>query len=102
MAPPADESDRNDHSTTGAVMRPSNLAARAGRWSAQHRRIAILGWIAFVVAATVGGGMIGTNSLDEAQMGNGSSRAADLAVEAAGFRQSSGEQVLLQARGAAG
>src|SRR4051794_5759043 len=98
MAPPADESDRNDHSTTGAVMRPSNLAARAGRWSAQHRRIAILGWIAFVVGATVAGAMIGTSSLDEAHMGNGSSRAADIAVDAAGFQKSNAEQVLLQAR----
>ena len=83
-------------------MKPSNLAARAGRWSAQHRRIAILGWIAFVVAATVGGGMIGTNSLSDAEMGNGSSRAADIAVDKAGFRESSGEQVLLQARTGAG
>ena len=79
-------------------MRPSNLASRAGRWSAQHRRIAILGWIAFVIAATVGGGMIGTNSLSDSEMGNGSSKAADLAVDKAGFRESSGEQVLLQAR----
>ena len=79
-------------------MRPSNLAAAAGRWSAQHRRIAILTWIAFVIAATVGGGMIGTNSLSDAEMGNGSSRAADIAVEKAGFREFSGEQVLLQAR----
>jgi RND superfamily putative drug exporter len=79
-------------------MRPTNLAARAGRWSARHRRIAILGWIAFVALATAGGGAIGTNSLDESQMGNGSSRAADVAVDHAGFRASSGEQVLLQAR----
>jgi uncharacterized membrane protein YdfJ with MMPL/SSD domain len=79
-------------------MRPTNIAARAGRWSAQHRRIAILGWFAFVIAATVGGGMIGTNSLAPAEMGNGSSRAADLAVDKAGLRHSSGEQVLLQAR----
>src|SRR3954469_1209864 len=79
-------------------MRPTNLAARAGRWSAHHRKIAILGWIAFVILATVGGGMIGTNSLDEAQMGNGSPKAADLAVADAGFRKSSGEQVLIQAR----
>ena len=80
-------------------MRPTNLAARAGRWSAQHRKIAILGWIAFVVLATVGGGMIGTKSLSDAEMGNGSSRTADLAVDQAGFRESAGEQVLLQARG---
>ncbi|MDP2709604.1 MAG: MMPL family transporter [Solirubrobacteraceae bacterium] len=78
-------------------MRPTNIAARAGRWSAEHRRIAIVGWIAFVVAATIAGGMIGTNSLSDAEMGNGSSRAADLAVDKAGFRESSGEQVLLQA-----
>jgi RND superfamily putative drug exporter len=81
-------------------MRPTNLAARAGHWSAQHRRIAILGWIAFVVAATVGGGMIGTHQLAPAEMGNGSSRAADVAVDKAGFRKSSGEQVLVQARSA--
>lgn len=79
-------------------MRPTNIAARAGRWSAQHRRIAILGWFAFVIAATVGGGMIGTNSLAPAEMGNGSSKVADLAVDRAGFRDSSGEQVLVQAR----
>ena len=27
----------------------SNLAARAGRWSAQHRKTAVFGWLAFVV-----------------------------------------------------
>ncbi|HWI09456.1 MAG TPA: MMPL family transporter [Solirubrobacteraceae bacterium] len=79
-------------------MRPSNLAARAGRWSAQHRRIAILGWIGFAVAATIGGNVIGTKSLAPAEMGNGSSRAADIAVDEAGVRDSSSEQVLLQTR----
>ena len=29
---------------------PSNLAARMGRWSAQHRKKAVLGWLAFVVS----------------------------------------------------
>ncbi len=79
-------------------MGPRNLAARAGRWSARHRRIAILGWIAFVVLATLGGGVIGTRQLEPAEMGNGSSRAADLAVDGAGLRDAAGEQVLLQAR----
>jgi RND superfamily putative drug exporter len=82
-------------------MNPRNIAARAGRWSAQHRRAAILGWFAFVVLATVAGGMIGTKSLQPAQMGNGSSKAADVAVDRAGFRKTSGEQVLLQARAGA-
>ena len=40
-------------------MQPRNLAARAGRWSAQHRKTAILGWIAFVVLATLIGGKVG-------------------------------------------
>jgi uncharacterized membrane protein YdfJ with MMPL/SSD domain len=79
-------------------MRSGHLAARAGRWSARHRRQAILGWIVFVVLATVAGGMIGTKSLKPAETGNGSSRAADLAVDRAGFRDTSSEQVLLQAR----
>ena len=30
-------------------MTSKNLAARAGRWSASHRRTAILGWLLFVV-----------------------------------------------------
>ena len=30
-----------------------NLAGRAGRWSATHRKTAILGWLLFVVLATV-------------------------------------------------
>ena len=42
----------------------SNLAARAGRWSAQHRRKAILGWLAFVFAAVAIGGAIGTDTLE--------------------------------------
>ena len=41
---------------------PRNLAARAGRWSATHRKTAIFGWILFVVLATVIGGKVGQNS----------------------------------------
>ena len=37
----------------------NTFAARAGRWSAQHRKTAIWGWIAFVVIAFVIGGAVG-------------------------------------------
>ena len=37
-----------------------NIAARAGRWSAQHRKIAIFGWLAFVIVAVLIGKGIGT------------------------------------------
>src|SRR4051795_3216747 len=81
-------------------MQPRNLAARAGRWSAQHRKTAILGWILFVVAATVLGGKIGQNNIDVAASGNGESKRGDMIVDAAGFPEQAGEQVLIQGKGA--
>ena len=80
-------------------MQSRNLAARAGRWSAQHRKTAILGWIAFVVIATVLGGKVGQNDLDESASGNGESKRGDMIVEAAGFPDQAGEQVLVQGKG---
>src|SRR4051794_1605835 len=77
-------------------MQYSNLAARAGRWSAQHRRTAILGWILFVVLAVVVGGRIGLNGLDASASGSGESKRGDMIVKAAGFPQRAGEQVLVQ------
>ena len=76
-----------------------NLAARAGRWSAQHRKRAVLGWILFVVLATVLGGMVGQKTIDESASGNGESRRGDMIVDAAGFPEQAGEQVLIQGRG---
>src|SRR5215470_13836811 len=38
----------------------NTFAARMGRWSAQHRKKAIWGWIAVVVIAFVAGNMAGT------------------------------------------
>src|SRR5829696_2606023 len=80
-------------------MPKQSLAARAGRWSAQHRKRAIVGWILFVVLATVIGGAVGQRMLADEDMGNGESRTADQAVAAAGFPKESGEQVLVEARG---
>ena len=36
-----------------------SLSARAGRWSAQHRKKAIWGWLAFALIAFMIGGAIG-------------------------------------------
>ena len=38
------------------------IAARAGRWSARHRKLAILGWLAVVIAAFALGGPFGTGT----------------------------------------
>jgi uncharacterized membrane protein YdfJ with MMPL/SSD domain len=75
-----------------------NLAARAGYWSAKHRKIAIGGWLAFVLIAFVLGGAIGTNTLADEDSGNGESRVADTAIAQADFPDKDDEQVLVQAR----
>ena len=77
-------------------MQSRNPAARLGRWSAQHRKTAILGWILFVVLATVLGGKVGQNDLDDSARGSGESKRGDMIVEAAGFPDRTGEQVLVQ------
>src|SRR4051795_5949984 len=80
-------------------MQSRNLAARAGRWSATHRKTAILGWILFVVLAAVLGGKVGQNELDDSASGNGESKPGDMMWEAAGFPDQAGEQVLVQGKG---
>ena len=80
-------------------MQSRNLAARAGRWSAQHRKTAIFGWILFVVLATVLGGKVGQNKLDDSARGSGESKRGDMIVKAAGFPDQAGEQVLVQGNG---
>jgi RND superfamily putative drug exporter len=80
-------------------MTSRNLAARAGRWSAAHRKTAILGWIAFVVLATVIAGGVGQKQLDRSAMGNGESMRGELIVAAADFPEQVTEQVLVQGKG---
>ena len=75
-----------------------NIAARAGRWSAQHRKRAILGWFAFVIVAFGIAGAIGTKNLGNTQSSRtGESGRADAALRS-DFRRNYGEQVLVQAR----
>jgi uncharacterized membrane protein YdfJ with MMPL/SSD domain len=80
-------------------MNSRNLAARAGRWSAQHRKTAVLGWILFVVIATFAGMKVGQQELPAAEMGNGESKRAEMIVDAADFPHTAGEQVLIQGKG---
>ena len=81
------------------MARQRNLAARAGRWSASHRRTAIVGWLVFVLAAVVLGGAAGINYQREEDLGTGESGRADKVI-AAGFAEHASEQVLVQSRGA--
>src|ERR671921_1761195 len=80
-------------------MKNRSFAARAGRWSAQHRMKAIAGWFLFVILATFIGGAVGQKSLSDADMGNGESQRGDRIVDAADFPEQTGESVLVQGRG---
>ena len=75
------------------------IAARAALWSARHRTLAILGWIAFVAAVTVLSGHFGTIEATSSDQGHGDSGQADRIVAAAGFpEQPAGEMVIVQDR----
>jgi uncharacterized membrane protein YdfJ with MMPL/SSD domain len=70
-----------------------NVAARMARWSAQHRKTAIFGWLAFVIAAfAFGHGMVQT--LEKQEAGVGESGRADKAVFDA-FPKKAGENVMI-------
>ncbi|HMI68474.1 MAG TPA: anti-sigma factor antagonist [Solirubrobacteraceae bacterium] len=77
-----------------------NVAQRAARWSAEHRRIAIFGWIVLVIACVFIGGAVGTQHLADEDLGTGESRQADRILADAGFNQRASEEVLVQARAA--
>jgi uncharacterized membrane protein YdfJ with MMPL/SSD domain len=81
----------------GIVSTKRNIAARAGRWSAQHRKTAILGWIAFVILAFVIGGRIGTHHLTKEQAGVGQSGQAARVVDGA-YPDKVHESVLVQSK----
>ncbi|MEU8232541.1 MMPL family transporter [Actinoplanes sp. NPDC048967] len=75
----------------------TGFAARAAMWSARHRTLAIIGWIAFVVGVTVLSGQLGTREATDSDQGHGESGRASLIVEQAGFPvQPAGEMVLVQ------
>ena len=76
-------------------MTHTNFAARAGAWSAGHRRTAIIGWFLAVIVAAAVGGTIGTRT--DKHEGSGQSGRVDASLRAH-FPQSASEAILLQER----
>ncbi|TMK94768.1 MAG: MMPL family transporter [Actinobacteria bacterium] len=64
----------------------NNLAARMGRWSANHWKTAVFGWLAFVVAALVIGNVVGTKHIDQQDSNVGQAHKADRILKDAGFQ----------------
>jgi RND superfamily putative drug exporter len=75
----------------------SGIAERLGRWSSQHRKKAILLWIALLLFAILASG--GAKMLSNAGESSGDSAKAERLLQTGGFDQPAAEQVLLQVRG---
>src|ERR1044072_8595718 len=84
--------------TPRASARGPSLAARMGRWSARHRKTAILGWLGFVAVALVLGGFVGTKTLGDADAPGGEAGRAAKIYAAAGLDRGDPESVLVQSR----
>ena len=89
----------SDQQADALGWRPTGIAARAGVWSARHRKVAIWGWLAFVFASFAIGAAVGTKSLDNTDAGVGESGRADRTVRNA-FPKHADEMVLVQSEGA--
>ena len=72
-----------------------NLAARMGRWSADHWKTATFGWLAAVVVAVFLGGAIGTTFIDPNAPGPGESGRMDRILDE-GFKQPAGESLFIE------
>src|SRR5207342_117378 len=64
----------------------TNIAARMGRWSAKHRKTAIFGWLAFVIASFAIGTAVGMVTIDQNDTNVGQARKADHIIRDAGFK----------------
>jgi RND superfamily putative drug exporter len=68
-----------------------------GRWSASHRKTAIFGWLAFVVASFAIGTAVGMQTIDQNDSNVGEARQADHIIRDGGFSlDEQSEYVLVQ------
>jgi hypothetical protein len=75
-----------------------NLTARAARWSARHRKTAVLGWLAFVLVAFAIGSAAGVVALKDDEAGIGDSNGAEQVLAREFPTERAGEEVLVQSR----
>ena len=75
-----------------------NLAGRAGRWSAEHWKTALAGWIAFVALALAMGHFVGIKKQTDADSATGGSAKAQQILDQAGFKTPASESVLVQSK----
>jgi uncharacterized membrane protein YdfJ with MMPL/SSD domain len=74
-----------------------NIAARAARWSTAHRKVAIFGWLAFVVLSVFVGGAVGMKELTNSEAMPGEAGRAETAIERSDLEPNA-EEVLIQSK----
>ncbi len=77
-------------------MPTTNLAARAGAWSARNWKKALFGWLVFAAVATAAGNLAGHRQMKDSDFASGEAATAVRMLEQAGMVQPAGESVLLQ------
>jgi hypothetical protein len=76
-----------------------NFTARAARWSAAHRRLVVLGWLAFVIVLFALGSAAGMVQLTQVETENGQSRLADETQARQFPRERADEEVVIENSG---
>jgi RND superfamily putative drug exporter len=79
-------------------MERTNLAGRAGRWSAAHWKTAAFGWLALAVLAMLVGSAVGARQMKPWAVENGQSRRAEQILDQGNFQLPARESVLVQSR----
>jgi uncharacterized membrane protein YdfJ with MMPL/SSD domain len=77
-----------------------NLAARAGRWSANNWKKAFFGWLVLAVVALLVGTAAGHKQIADSETASGEAATAQRILEQAGFKAPATESVLIQSRDA--
>jgi RND superfamily putative drug exporter len=77
-----------------------NLAARAGRWSANNWKKAFFVWLVFAVVALVIGMAAGHKQIADSETASGEAAKAQRILEQAGFKEPATESVLVQSKDA--
>ena len=78
------------------MQRSGNIAGRVGRWSARHRKAAILGWLAFVLAALAVSTLVPQGELTAAEQSLGAPAQARQILDDNGWEEPAAEMVLVQ------
>src|SRR4051794_28924429 len=85
-------------SSTPSPQNHRGIAARAGAWSARHRKKAIFGWLGFVLVALFVGMSAGAKDPKASSNFDGESRKAEQVLAKAGYKVPDGEMVLVQSK----